>query len=257
MIKKNKKFIFYKTTYNKNGKYYYGSHHGYENDEYRGSSKIIKNIIKKHGISELIRENLKFFNSKEEMMLFEDKFLKLWDLASDKNSFNMKNSAQGGNTTINFTDKQKRDLSEKLSKANKGRKITWIDKIKNKLKGKSIHQNSIDGLVNGKKKWMERNKEYVKEMYKEIRLKNLEINKNRTPGEKEKIRLKRKLKRDERMIEKIGLVINSKINFSKLGWVNKVSELTGIPHGRIRTWMKEFMKDFYEEKCFKVKRGNI
>ena len=114
--------IFYKVTYSVDGRYYYGSHSGNLDDNYRGSNKIISLIRKKHGIQYLIRENLKFFNSRKECLAFEDRFLKLYNLKDDQNSMNLKNSAQGGDTWSHMSedDKNKRKLN--LSNKIKGSK---------------------------------------------------------------------------------------------------------------------------------------
>lgn len=120
----NRIHIFYKTTYLKTGQYYYGSHYGKLNDSYRGSNKIIKSVQKKYGNTYLIRENLKIFNTKEDCFNFEDRFLKLYNLANDQNCLNMKNSAQGGDTwsTMSESDKiaRKQKLSNKVSGKNNG-----------------------------------------------------------------------------------------------------------------------------------------
>ena len=111
--------IFYKVTYINDGRYYYGSHSGSLNDNYRGSNKVIHLIRKKYGIDVLIRENLRIFNSKEECYDFEDRFLKLYNLKDDPNSFNFKNSARGGDTWSHMSDdekiKRKSILSSKIS----------------------------------------------------------------------------------------------------------------------------------------------
>lgn len=66
---------------------------------------------------------------------------------------------------------------------------------------------------------------------------------------------------DEKEKEKIyndfkHKIMNSNIDFSKLGWVNEVSKLTGLRTQRIGYWMKKYMPEFYEEKCFKRIRNN-
>lgn len=50
---------------------------------------------------------------------------------------------------------------------------------------------------------------------------------------------------------KIDLVLNSNIDFSKLGWVKKVSVLINIKHQKVNEWMKLYMNDFYQTNCFK------
>lgn len=141
-------YIFYKTVYIKTGQYYYGSHHGTLIDSYRGSNKIIKSIQRKYGNSVLTRENLRIFDSPIDCFKFEDRFLKLYDLANDSNCLNMKNSAQGGDTwkNMSYSDKTKRKelLSSKISGKNNGNygnpmPIDRKEKMILSKLGKSIH----------------------------------------------------------------------------------------------------------------------
>ena len=50
---------------------------------------------------------------------------------------------------------------------------------------------------------------------------------------------------------KIDIVKAADIDFSKFGWVDKVSKLLNIKSQKVNAWMKRFMLDFYNEKCFK------
>ena len=50
---------------------------------------------------------------------------------------------------------------------------------------------------------------------------------------------------------RIKLINESNIDFSKFGWVKKVADLLGINYQKINSWMKKYMLDFYNEKCFK------
>jgi len=49
----------------------------------------------------------------------------------------------------------------------------------------------------------------------------------------------------------IDLIKNSDINFTKFGWVNKVSIIINQKPQKVNNWMKKYMLDFYNEKCFK------
>lgn len=49
---------------------------------------------------------------------------------------------------------------------------------------------------------------------------------------------------------RIDLVLNSNIDFSKFGWVKKVSILINMKHQKVNNWMKKYMNDFYKENCF-------
>lgn len=46
-------------------------------------------------------------------------------------------------------------------------------------------------------------------------------------------------------------VLNSNIDFSKFGWVTKVSKIIKQKPQKVNLWMKRMMPSFYEEKCFK------
>lgn len=116
--------IFYKVTYINDGRYYYGSHSGSLDDNYRGSNKIIHQIRRKYGINVLLRENLRIFDTKADCFKFEDRFLKLYNLKDDPNSLNFKNSANGGDSwshmSVDEKIKRKSILSSKLSGVNNG-----------------------------------------------------------------------------------------------------------------------------------------
>lgn len=60
-----------------------------------------------------------------------------------------------------------------------------------------------------------------------------------------------RIKWEEDQKSYIEIIKNSNIDFSKLGWCRKVSDLIGIRHQKVNKWMKRIMPDFYEEKCFK------
>ncbi len=55
------------------------------------------------------------------------------------------------------------------------------------------------------------------------------------------------IKDQEKYIE---IVISSGIDFSKLGWVTKVSELINQPPQKVGKWMMKMMPDFYK-RCYK------
>lgn len=51
--------------------------------------------------------------------------------------------------------------------------------------------------------------------------------------------------------KKIDLILNSDIDFSTFGWVNKVATLLNMKTQHVNKWMKRHMIEFYNEKCFK------
>lgn len=52
----------------------------------------------------------------------------------------------------------------------------------------------------------------------------------------------------------IKKLIESDIEFDKFGWVGPASNIIGIKSQKVNTWMKKYMFDFYNEKCFKKKK---
>ena len=48
-------------------------------------------------------------------------------------------------------------------------------------------------------------------------------------------------------------VLESDIDFSKFGWVSKVSNIINQKTGKVKPWMIRFMPEFYENRCFKKK----
>jgi hypothetical protein len=61
---------------------------------------------------------------------------------------------------------------------------------------------------------------------------------------KSKIR-KEKIKKD-----RINKIMNSNIDFSSFGWIQKVSNMMGWSHTHVKRWMKNNMREFYNEKCY-------
>lgn len=48
----------------------------------------------------------------------------------------------------------------------------------------------------------------------------------------------------------ISITLESGIDFSKFGWVKKLSILINKKEQKVSIWMKKYMKDFYEKNCF-------
>jgi group I intron endonuclease len=92
---KTKSNYFYKTTNLINGRYYYGSG---SKKNYLGSGKILIEAISKYGKNNFKIEILKYFNSRKDAFLFEDRFLKLFKISEDPLSYNIKDCAVGGAT---------------------------------------------------------------------------------------------------------------------------------------------------------------
>ncbi len=79
-----------------NNKRYLGSHKGSPWDGYIGSGKNFKKAIKKYGLSNF-RRNIIYIGIKYKTV--EDAFLKILDLKNNKLYYNLKNCADGGDTS--------------------------------------------------------------------------------------------------------------------------------------------------------------
>lgn len=78
----------------------------------------------------------------------------------------------------------------------------------------------------------------------------LKSNKNKHMPRSEYFKMKRELYFDKQQ-DKINAILSSNIDFSKFGWVSKVSELIGLRIQKVNGWMKRNMLDFYTDKCYK------
>jgi len=80
-------------------------------------------------------------------------------------------------------------------------------------------------------------------------------NKNTKPKTLENLSNKRniKLENDIKNKKVVDKVLNSNIDFSKIGWVKEASKVIGITPQKVSGWMRRNMSDFYETKCFKRK----
>ena len=56
---------------------------------------------------------------------------------------------------------------------------------------------------------------------------------------------KQKIKNDLKWEPFKEIILNSGIDFSKFGWVQKVSKILGISTSKISKWMKRYLPDFY------------
>lgn len=52
----------------------------------------------------------------------------------------------------------------------------------------------------------------------------------------------------------IPMILNSGIDFSKLGWVTKVAKILGHNVQYVNKWMRKHMPEFYETHCYKRKQ---
>lgn len=67
-----------------------------------------------------------------------------------------------------------------------------------------------------------------------------------------------KIKNNERAMKnqnRIQMILESNIDFSRYGWVNMVSDLISIKPQKVNAWMMKHMPRFYHDNCFKRKRS--
>ena len=89
-------YIIYKITNTVNGRYYVGAHSTTdENDSYMGSSKLLKDAIKKHGRANFIKEILEFCNDADHMFSREAEIVNEEFVALPE-TYNLKLGGRGG-----------------------------------------------------------------------------------------------------------------------------------------------------------------
>lgn len=143
------KYYFYKTTNLINGKYYYGSSTLERYKNYLGSGKIITRALNKYGKENFKHEKLKFFETREEAFLFEARFLKIFKVSEDKNSYNIKNEGLGGDTFTNNPNKEQ--IRKKISDHHKKYGVTYSKQCHEAATvAKKLYHPSYGSLVNDK-----------------------------------------------------------------------------------------------------------
>ena len=110
---------FYVTINKINGKRYYGSGSNYI---YLGSGIDLDKARKKYGDENFELTKLKFFKTREEAFKFEDRFLKLYDIRSLKDTYNKCNNAFGGDTWTGRSHTE-----ESKNKSRESNLKTWSD----------------------------------------------------------------------------------------------------------------------------------
>ncbi len=164
-------FIYYKTTNLVNGKVYYGVHSGDKDDKYLGSGVGLRRAVKLYGDDRFVRENLKFFDTEEEMYSFE-KFVITEDVVNDPNTYNMTLGGGGGWSHVDVTGKNNPMMNEETrKKVSKGVRKTrlsnpeYYDRISRENLKRAVEVNTgknrpehgkllSDRAANGDVKWV-------------------------------------------------------------------------------------------------------
>jgi len=129
----------YKWINTRNGKWYIGSHKGSVDDGYIGSGKVFVRAYKKH--KEYFERHILYVGL--DFREVEELILETLDASSDKNSYNLKNSSVGGDTSMFFTEESRRRMSEGSRKKDYSIPMPQDvrDKISKSLTGRKISDN--------------------------------------------------------------------------------------------------------------------
>lgn len=122
----------YKWTNTINKKWYYGSHKGSVGDGYIGSGKVFLQAYKKNKEC-FSREIIYTGNDFREI---EELILQTLDAAKCRESYNMKNTAVGGDTSMHFSKESIRKMSE--SSKNRDRSKPMSEETRDKIRQKLI-----------------------------------------------------------------------------------------------------------------------
>lgn len=116
-------------------------------------------------------------------------------------------------------------------------------------------KNNPNDIINNFLNWI--NKDYNYRKYDIDEILNLLKSKIPVYGNIEKYNKARKNISYLRNKPIIEMIEYSDIDFSKFGWVKKISELTGIKSQRVNKWMIKNMNNFYDKKCFKKRPHSL
>lgn len=115
-----KRYYVYLTINLINNKKYIGEHYGELDDDYLGSGTLIQRAINKYGRENFKKEILYISQTQEENFQKEKEFIKAFNACKDSNFYNIHEGGSGGNTIAGWTEEQKRQYSELLSKKYSG-----------------------------------------------------------------------------------------------------------------------------------------
>ena len=161
-------------------------------------------------------------------------------LNQDKEIFNHKTKEEYLNIIRKeFEESQQKYVEEILNSDIDFSKFGWVNKVA-KIKGITPQK------VNG---WM---KKIMPDFYEQNCFKRNETNINSIKKIKEEIEKNKEVKKQNIEI-KINLILNSNIDFSKIGWIKEVTKILNITSPKVSKWMKRNMLEFYENNCFKRK----
>lgn len=113
-------FFVYQWKNKRNGKMYIGSHEGELDDGYIGSGIHFKKAYKKEP-ENFERTIISTWNTREEMMEAEEKFLLENNCANSHHYYNLCNVAKGGYLHVHLSDNKRKEIQNNRIKASKKR----------------------------------------------------------------------------------------------------------------------------------------
>lgn len=134
----DKIYFIYLTTNLINGKKYIGKHHGFLDDNYLGSGKLLQRAIAKYGKENFQREIIDISQSEEENAEKEKYYIALFDACHNELFYNIHEGGHGGDTTKGMTAQEKQELSKKFSLLTSGKNNPMYGK-KRSLEWKQQH----------------------------------------------------------------------------------------------------------------------
>jgi len=133
--------LVYLTTNLTNGKIYVGVHSTEVlEDEYLGSGRDVCKAVKKYGKENFKRDILYFCLTDKDAYLIESQIVDVW-FVKRKDTYNLTLGGFGGNTIINYSEKELQNRSKKISKSLSGLKRTKEQKEITKQAMIKVHKN--------------------------------------------------------------------------------------------------------------------
>jgi group I intron endonuclease len=143
----------YKTTCLITGRYYIGMHSSYKLDDgYMGSGKRLRRSIRKYGKENHVREIIELFKSRDLLVEAEKNYITV-NMIKDNNCMNLMSGGTGG-LTRGFGWKHSAETKLKISKGNKGKKLS--EKTKQKISVKVSETLIGNKRAVGNKSWVGR-----------------------------------------------------------------------------------------------------
>lgn len=267
-MKKHRFNYFYKITNNINGHYYYGIHSTNDlNDGYMGSGTRLHWAYKKYGKENFTKEILKFFETYEDACEYENIIVNEI-LVKDDSCYNIKLGGLGGSpnmlTVIDDNGKTyyvfKDDERLKTGELH----FIWVGRERTKESRDKIRRSTTNQKNPAKRIFVNKDGVFKYVLREDVNKllqdgwelgrpkykpkMNRDERRKRREEKEQKLNEKRNIK-NKQILEKIHIIEQSNIDFSKFGWVTKVSQITGLLPQKVNVFMKKYMPDFYKN-CF-------